>query len=349
MWKGLVLGVGVGVCLMGLTGGSAGQETTTGQVVSPVPGPPKPPAAKIVVVEGKLDRDFGEMEPDKTIKYTITVENQGTSATSLTADQKGCGRCPPLKFVNKPLAPGKRAHIDVTYNTGLKKDKVVRRVFVKTDDPDHKVLEVVTRWQVEPALDVRPAALDFGKSRWKESLLREIEVVIEGVSEDVQIVKAEPASPFLKVGAVEKREEPLRWVLPVDFQPPAQAGEWFSTVTLTTTSKKMPVIRVPAEGNILGPLQCDPSYLNFNTVKAGETPSLTARIVAADTFRVTDAEVDPKVATCELQNAPDGSQIVKVTLSPELARGAVHKTEVTLKTDCPGQPELKLAVLARVE
>ncbi|HPS00954.1 MAG TPA: DUF1573 domain-containing protein [Candidatus Sumerlaeota bacterium] len=317
---------------------------------------------RIAVVEGKIDYDFGSVRPGAVMTYKILLENQGDQNLTLNLKQKSCNKCIPLTLDTLKVEPGKRATLTVRYEAGKKKGKQTPRSYLETNDPENGKMEIVMRWEVDPYIEVNPEAIQFGRKLWRARICQPVQLVTENLNDKIRILQAESASSHVRVSAseVEVRNNCLE--LPVEILDTTPAGNFSTTVTLTTDYEKTPKIEIPVSGEVLGPMICQPQYLNFGVLltSGSQEKAIDVHLEPGTKFSATllgfRAEKGGKnlkqrpsfLEHCELVEKADvGYQLVGrllATLKP-----GNYKTIVVLKTDCPIQPEIEIPVLAVVK
>ena len=301
----------------------------------------------IVVKRGELDHNLGNLAPGVPIEYEVVLENRGDKVATLKQNKRSCGHCEPLEFKPVSVEPGKTSIMKVREKSGFVSGLQVRRSFVDTNDPKLPKLEVVTRWKMVPLLEVRPETIDFGQKRWDAPLIRTVSLVTKDIGEEVELKSVTTASPFIKAGKPYEDKQGGRIEVPLTLLPTAPVGDFATTVTLETTSKKAPRLQVQARGSILGPFVCDQRYVSFGIVRAGEKPpARTVRITLLDPGRhsVQGLRFDEKELDCRQVREERGLRL-EVQLKEGLAAGT-HKTTITLQTNSKVQPVITLPTLA---
>jgi hypothetical protein len=301
----------------------------------------------VVVKRGELDHNVGNVAPGLRIEYEVVFENRGDKPVSLAQNKRTCGHCEPLEFKPATIVPGKTSVMRVRERSGFAKGPQVRRSYVDTNDPKHPKLEVITRWKMVPLMEVRPDVVDFGRKRWNEPLVRTVSLMTKDIGETVKLTKATVASPFIEVGQPCEDVQAGRTEVPLTVLPTAPVGDFTTTVTLETTSKKAPRIVVPVYGSVAGPFDCDQRYVNFGILRTGEkasAKSVRITLLAPKRYSIEGLKCDEKQVDCRLEKE-EGVAHLEVRLRDGLSAGT-HRTTITLQTNCEFQKEILLPALA---
>jgi len=303
------------------------------------------------VTQGTFDADCGVVRPKQVISYEILLWNGGDRDLTLSIDQRGCGRCPALSLTASALAPGRAAKLKVRYEAGRRKGKVVERAFLKTNDPAHPLTEVITRWEVVPIIEVRPEELEFGRKTWDSTCRRAISLVRDGIEGKVAVVKVESASRYVAAGTPADNAREHRIEIPVDVLPGAPAGEFATTVTITTNYQRCPRIDVPVRGSVLGAVVCKPAYFNFGVVRQGQETTRTVRVEmigkTGGKGGVREVRCEKGVVACSMAKGTTGGVEILARLPAQRRPGPIDGMVVVL-TDCPAQLRIELPVLGMV-
>ena len=312
------------------------------------------PAAqpKIVVVEGALEKDFGNVRRQQRLTARVFLENQGDAEAVLEKVQKGCDRCAEMRLSRKRLAPNGRCEILLRYDTESKLGRQIRRAFIKTNDPTSPTLALLTHWTAVAALDVRPDEIDFGLKPCTATQGMKISLVLDGIEREVKVTKLEATSPHLKVAEPKlvRTKDGKRIDIGFYILPTAPIGDFAAEVRMETDYEKEPRIVVPVRGKIQGAFGCEPVYVNFGKVARGEGASHETRIVAnqGERFRIIETEFDTKRLACRVEKNAGGGYTLKINLLPHTADETL-RTTITLQTNCPSQKTIAIPVLAVVK
>jgi hypothetical protein len=99
----------------------------------------KKPAPRIRVEPASFD--FGNALPGKTLSKEFTIRNYGDAPLELEGVSTTCG-CTAALAGESRIAPGRSTPLRVTFQTRTFSGKVERRVLVRSNDPETRLLEV---------------------------------------------------------------------------------------------------------------------------------------------------------------------------------------------------------------
>lgn len=85
--------------------------------------------------------DFGTVDRGVWLKHKFTLTNAGDAALILSRTYATCG-CTLPKLTKNRLAPGESGYLDVSVDTSMKQDRVIKSVFVVSNDPRKPSLKV---------------------------------------------------------------------------------------------------------------------------------------------------------------------------------------------------------------
>lgn len=95
--------------------------------------------------------DFGRVETGRVVEHRFAVENIGSKVLEITRVSTSCG-CTSAEVDKEKLAPGEKAELLVTYDSGLmkhEKGKIERFVYIRSNDPLNPQTEVTIYAWVE--------------------------------------------------------------------------------------------------------------------------------------------------------------------------------------------------------
>ncbi|HSD26830.1 MAG TPA: DUF1573 domain-containing protein [Vicinamibacteria bacterium] len=85
--------------------------------------------------------DFGDALPGKTLRKEFTIRNFGNAALLIESVSTTCG-CTAALPGERRIEPGGSTPLRVTFETRRYSGKVERRVLLRSNDPDSRLLEV---------------------------------------------------------------------------------------------------------------------------------------------------------------------------------------------------------------
>lgn len=93
-------------------------------------------SADVAVSFESMVYDFGTIkEKGGPVSHVFNFQNTGTEPLIIISAQASCG-CTRPEFPKKPVAPGKKEHIKVTYNPDGRPGEFVKTITVRTNAKD---------------------------------------------------------------------------------------------------------------------------------------------------------------------------------------------------------------------
>jgi hypothetical protein len=170
--------------------------------------------------------NFGKVKEGTALSHEFVFKNTGDADLVIEKVRTSCG-CTAALASDKTVAPGKEGKIGVSFDSRSYAGKVVKYVYVDSNDPvdPNKELSVAADVEIPPRarIDVIPYNLDLGlllegeeiKGQFALSNVGELELTAECVHRDAKyFVKGKPISFPVKIAAGKSLE--------VEFRVPAE-------------------------------------------------------------------------------------------------------------------------------
>jgi hypothetical protein len=123
-------------------------------------------------------------------------------------------------------------------------------------------LSLSLAWTVRAYLECVPAMIDLGSKLYSTTQDYQVRVDDEGLSTPVHVLAVQCPSPHIQIHGVENRD-PKR-VIKLSVLPTAPAGDFATSITITTDYAKEPVLYVPIKGQIAGPFFIERPHYHVN-------------------------------------------------------------------------------------
>ena len=95
--------------------------------------------------------DFGNIpERGGNVSHDFYFTNTGDAPLVIVTVSASCG-CTKPQFNEKPLAPGKREKVRITYNPKGRPGEFIKNAYVRTNAPDQKKVTIKIKGNVIPA------------------------------------------------------------------------------------------------------------------------------------------------------------------------------------------------------
>jgi hypothetical protein len=118
---------------------------------------------RITIVPGS-EFDFGRVYKGTKAKHSLLVKNTGTDTLNITDVSAQCG-CTATLMSKRAIAPNESADLSITFNTAEYDGKVMKHVYVSSNDTSASDLEIEFTAYVVQSLTPDPAAVTFMVSK----------------------------------------------------------------------------------------------------------------------------------------------------------------------------------------
>jgi hypothetical protein len=123
----------------------------------------QPPAAR----EGpniafeKLVYDFGQVGPGTSHTGRLEFVNSGSNRLEITEVKGCCGVVPKLADSKKEYGPGERGTLELQYSAASRPEPVVRQIYVSSNDPAHRRLELTIKANIVSKVAYEPTTVQL--------------------------------------------------------------------------------------------------------------------------------------------------------------------------------------------
>jgi len=119
--------------------------------------------------------DFGTIYQGDPVAHTFRFKNAGDAPLKLLAVHDSCG-CTTTSASAKEVAAGGAGELTVAVHTALLRDKILKHVYVDTDDPATPRATLTLEGFVRREVDVLPTGVYLGSVPVGQSTAREVEI-----------------------------------------------------------------------------------------------------------------------------------------------------------------------------
>lgn len=109
----------------------------------------------------KTEIELGKLLAGITSRASFQFANTGDENLKIRQVNGPCD-CMEVKATDTEIAPGKSSAIEVVIKTSGYEGALAKEITVVTNDPDHPVLELAIKCEVEPIATLAPERLNFG-------------------------------------------------------------------------------------------------------------------------------------------------------------------------------------------
>ncbi|MGC8862070.1 MAG: DUF1573 domain-containing protein [Armatimonadota bacterium] len=304
--------------------------------------------------------DFGTVNQGDQSEHVFKCRNAGNEDLVISKVETSCGDCLVPMGGPQTIPVGGSAEIRTLLTTANQRRGVAKELLVTSNDPISPVVHLAVAGYVRPArLLLLPGSVNFGNPRRTESAMAE--VYVPSFEEDkIEVTSVSSNSPHVTVEvAPSKHKERPGCVVTAALRPGAPLGELKAAITIVSNHWKQPKVEVPVTATIRGSIDLDRESFFLGLVKKGNQKkcAVTISTVSKDLLKIekvessldcVSVEVAPKSGGADSEIATQNGCVLTATLKPDAPLGNI-KGEVTIHTNDPDQPIIKVPVYAYVE
>ncbi|UCC68747.1 MAG: DUF1573 domain-containing protein [Armatimonadota bacterium] len=189
--------------------------------------------------------DFGTIYQSAEVSHAFVFHNTGDAVLEIGKVRSTCG-CTAALLAEREIAPGQKGEIKLTFRSGTMRGRVVKHVYVGTNDPLRPRVDLRVTGEVKVEVEAVPHGIYIGKLEVGEAIERSIALYSPEVP-SFRILEIYASHPALRVGdPVKLAGQQGRYRLNVQFGPVEEPGRVNAKITLHTDlphTKKV-VVRV---------------------------------------------------------------------------------------------------------
>jgi len=303
--------------------------------------------------------ELGNVPCNDTVEVEFAFTNAGKALLTIDEVESSSCACTSALPSGRQFLPGQSGSIKVRYRTGYNPGPALRRIIVKTNDPENGTVPLALHANVKRAVTWVPLRLDFGRVHQSDLPAQRRLAVYAPSGMDgfkVELVKA-GLETFLQAEVKKAVPEVYRelpsYVVMLTLERPSVLGEVSAWVVLRTNAADQPEIKVPVKATVVGDWRASPGRVAFGPLKAGQVVDRTIRLVPTQGRKphCTPAEVEVEGACfrAELHRLPDNqSYSVRVTASARDENSGNVYGQLRVHFDRPEEPLLPVALTALV-
>jgi hypothetical protein len=220
------------------------------KAVAPAP-PPQPAAAEGTpsIKWEETSYDFGSVYQQEAPEHQFVFTNTGTAPLRIIQVVTTCA-CAAGKIPDKPIPPGGKGSITVTFLAGQLRGKVTKYIFVFSNDPAMKRSLLTITAEVKLEVEAVPSGLYFGSLKLGDSVERPIVIRPVGVR-SFHILGVKSESPLITVAPPQPAGPPEpegSYRLVVKIGPVTQVGQISSRLVVRTDLPHQKELLIPVYG-----------------------------------------------------------------------------------------------------
>ena len=186
--------------------------------------------------------NFKNVQPDETLKKTVTITNNSAQPLELTLEQVRAG---PFTAVLTESEPGKSYTLEITGNPPYRPDLNRETFHLATNVPTRPKVDVMCIARVPPRLGVQPTKILLGAAQQKETR-KSVRFTNNGKTA-VNVTGVEVSDPKVTV-AVDERDPGKDYFIDLVFPPGYLSGEKGERLVIKTDDSQEPTMTVPIVG-----------------------------------------------------------------------------------------------------
>lgn len=321
---------------------------------------PTPPPVPVIKFR-ETTYDTGEIWEGDPASHTFTFTNTGNAVLIIKKVKTSCG-CTAAVLSSKEIEPGKTGEIKATFNTRRYLGKQSKSVYVSSNDPRHPTVQLRLQAVVKSAASFSPRNLQFGQVTRGEEPTKIIQLIPD--AGEVPVTELTTKPEFFKARIVDDTEteageseekvestakQPVK--IEVSISPDAPIGRHNGNLTVKIDHPRVTSLSARLFVLIEGPVRFSPRMLFFdeNAQKNRSLKKVRLEEKTGRNLKILSIESSVPQFQAELVTLRDGREFdIEIRMSPDTEPGR-YQGEIVVKTDCPGQEEIKIPVRSNVK
>lgn len=258
---------------------------------------------------------------------------------------------------DKVIPPGQEGKIHLVIEGKRVHGKFNKSATIRSNDPEHPVMTIAMLGNITPYISVTPKSRMFLQGHYGEPVKKTLTLKSNEDDLDFAITKIESNIDDKITYDFEPNENGKLWTINVYKNPKLGRMSTYGSLTIHTNSENSPTKTVQIQVITKGLITVQPQHVNFGTVKPGDggdrVEPVTRNVVVLKLngeFLIKDLTFSTPEFDGEVESVEPGKRYnVKVTFTPpdEPQQRKTHVAEMTIVTDDPKEPELKVRLVAR--
>jgi hypothetical protein len=296
---------------------------------------------------------IGMREP---LEHTFHFENAGETELQLT----NVTVTKPLQFVKatSKIPPGENGSVTVRLGEPRRKGDYEGKIEVAFKNPGVSNLIFQFAGKITPNIECLPMPAFFVATQRGEPKQASIHI-INHEQEPLEIFRVEHSSSRFTT-KLENVEPGQRYTLTLDLKADGKPGKMTELITLATSSKKQPQVKIQANTLIKDRVYTFPDTLDFGLIRIEDLRTrpqlvewLTQRLMVYQN-RGTDFRITARTDVPFLKLAPEASKLkdryqIKVEIIPEKLQPGRIDSAIAIETNDPEFSHLEIPVKTVVE
>jgi hypothetical protein len=294
--------------------------------------------------------DFGRIKQGDVAKHVFYFTNTGNATLEILDVKPGCG-CTTMGSWDKKVEPGGTGSIPLQFNSAGFGGRIHKAATVICNVPGIPNILLYIQGEIWKPLEVSPQMVAFTFPGDGQTNQTRVVRITNNMEEGISLAEPECANPLFKteLKAVKPgREWELHVTAVAPMPPPTQLG----TIAIRTSSTQVPVINVTAYASIPPLMAASPNQITLppGPLKNPFSTKVNVRNNSSAAVIISDVEINAPGAEAKLEISRDGRYFtVNVSFPVHFTVPAGQSFELTMKTDHPKMPTLRVPVFQRAE
>jgi hypothetical protein len=258
---------------------------------------------------------------------------------------------------DKVIPPGQEGKVQLVIEGNRVHGKFTKSATIHSNDPEHPSMTITMTGNITPYISMVPNSRIFLQGMYGEPIQQSIVLKSNEDGLNFAITKIESNLDDKITYDFAPGEEKNTWVVNVYKNPKLSRVSTYGTLLVHTNSEKSPTKTIQVQVVTKGAITVQPQNVNFGTIDVGKKGSshepVTKNVLVMKLngdFVIKDLAFSNDEFGGEVESVQPGKRYnVKVTFTPpdESQRRQTHVGEMTIVTDDPHEPELKVRLVAR--
>jgi hypothetical protein len=293
--------------------------------------------------------DFGTRDRIEKTAHVFKFKNAGDATLNITRLSKTCG-CFAVLMTADTVEPGGEGGIEVTLDTSKYVGKMVKAVYVHSNDPVNPIVKLTAKATIERLIFLDPEQVYVDRKQKGEAITQKVEIMWKR-DEPLEVSGLRCSSKDISARIVGSSKTPHPCVaIEVTIGPGVPMGRLDERVELHTTDRRWPLVSIPVVGFIEGEIQVIPEVFSFGHIEHGKSASQKIAIAKAHepNLRVEEVVSSLDFVAVELKEVLKGRKFeIVVTLKADAPVGAI-RGNIDILTNSPEQPKLAVQVFGLI-
>jgi hypothetical protein len=259
---------------------------------------------------------------------------------------------------DKVIPPGQEGTIHMVIEGKKVHGSFSKSATISSNDPERPTMTVSIAGQIIPYVSVKPAGQLYLQGQYGDKVQKTITVTSNEEDLDFRITKVESnMDDKITYDFARSDTEDGAWVVNVWKNPRLPTMNTYGSLFIHTNSKNASTKTIQCRVITKGAITIEPKAVNFGTIKFGmngeKAEPVTKNVVVLKSkgeFEIQDVEFNIPGFTAEWGPVQEGKRYnIKVTFQPPEKKKPkqTHIGEMTVKTNDPREPELRVKLVAR--